>query len=83
MSAPVTGVLKFMHSVSTGLKNFSGNERILERCRYPRYFNDREIMQKYHMSLSHAYTALNHVVDGEHKNETILFAYDISGYMDD
>lgn len=54
----------------------------MTRIRYPRYFDDKEIMLEYNRVLSHAYTALRTIEEGEYKNEVILFAYDISGYID-
>jgi hypothetical protein len=71
-----------MHSFSTGVKNTSGDERPLKRFRFPRYFSDREVMTNYNQVFSHAYTALQQVEDGQFKNETILFAFDFSGFTD-
>ncbi|TNV88198.1 hypothetical protein FGO68_gene7808 [Halteria grandinella] len=82
VSAPFTGALKLIHSVSTGIQNTTGNERPLKRFRHPRYFDDREIMREYDRVFAHAYTALQQVFDGLFKNELILFAFDISSFRD-
>ena len=71
-----------MHSVTTGVKNTTGNEKPLLRFRYPRYFDDREIMRSYDSVFSHAFTCINIVEDGKYKNENILFAFDVSCFID-
>ena len=59
VSFPFTGILKAVHSVSTGIKNASGGGEILNgRFRYPRYFDHREIMKPYDKTMSQAYTAI-------------------------
>lgn len=40
-------------------------------------------MRPYERLYSHAYTALNCAKAGFYKNETILHAYDVSGYVDE
>ena len=75
---PITGVLRMTNQASTGIMNATGDEQGLRRVRYPRFFDEREIMLAYEKVFSHAYTALQSIMDGTVKNEVILFAFDVS-----
>jgi hypothetical protein len=52
--SPVTGLLKMVYSFSTGIKNQSGDTLPAMRFRFPRYFNDMDVMEPYDPVLSHA-----------------------------
>jgi hypothetical protein len=52
--SPFTGILKLVYSVSSGIKNQTGENKPLTRFRFPRYFNDTEVMIEYDPVLSHA-----------------------------
>jgi|LauGreDrversion4_2_1035121.scaffolds.fasta_scaffold233092_2 hypothetical protein len=54
ISAPITGVLKFVNSVSTGIQNASGNERPRKRFRHPRFFDEKGVMKDYNRVFAHA-----------------------------
>ena len=56
--SPFTGILKLVYSVSSGVKNSTGETKPLTRFRFPRYFNDNEVMIEYDPVLSHAQTAI-------------------------
>ena len=43
-----------VYSFSTGVKNQSGDMEAATRFRFPRYFNDMEVMEPYDPVLSHA-----------------------------
>lgn len=82
VSSPVTGLLKMLYSMSTGVKNQTGETRPLSRFRFPRYFNEREVMEGYDPVLSHAQAALTQSSSGQWTQEPILFALDVSAYTD-
>ncbi len=79
---PVTGTLKALHSMTTGVMNATGDDVPLRRFRYPRFFDEREIMYAYDPSYSHAYSVLHSLKDGKYKNEVIITAFDVSKFAD-
>ena len=56
--SPFTGLLKMVYSFSTGVKNQSGDIIPANRFRFPRYFNDMNVMEPYDPVLSHAQASL-------------------------
>ena len=74
-----------VYSFSTGIKNQSGEIVPATRFRFPRYFNDMEVMEPYDPVLSHAQSALYQSCGEESSwyKEIILFALDISGFTDE
>ncbi len=82
VSSPITGLLKMLYSLSTGVKNQTHETRSLSRFRFPRYFNEREVMESYDPVLSHAQAALTQSSSGQWSQEVILFALDISCFTD-
>jgi len=82
--SPVTGLLKMVYSFSTGIKNQSGDMRPASRFRFPRYFNDLEVMQSYDPVLSLAQASLQQASGNKYSwfKEVIMFALDISSFTD-
>lgn len=81
---PFNGVFKFVHSVTTGVKNFAqgDDDYSNNRFRYPRYFDEQEVMLPYNTTMSLAFSSLNTANNGELKDKNILKAFDVSGYVD-
>jgi len=76
---PFTAVLKLVHSTSSGIKNFaSGKGGQNRRMRFPRYMDEREVMEPYDPVKSHAFSALQTCESGEYCNEQVLLAKDVS-----
>jgi hypothetical protein len=59
MTMPVNAPLRATFSISTGLRNYAaGKSDHGQRYRYPRYFNEDELMPQYNPLYAHAATAL-------------------------
>ncbi|CDW72110.1 ph domain protein [Stylonychia lemnae] len=81
--SPVSGILKFVHSTSTGIRNHAqGHEDFrYKRFRFPRFFDEMQIMKNYEPISSHAFAAINTCNNGVFKNENIHICQDVSDKM--
>jgi hypothetical protein len=76
---PITAPLRVTYNVATGLQNrTTGIKDWAIRVRYPRFFDQDDIMKEYNQELAHAATCLRTIKFGKFKEQNVFWAFELN-----